>query len=396
MSYNGMDRLTRVASPSSTVDYSYDALGRRTGRESGGDTARWHLDAASDATAYITDPAGALTEEMLTGPGGLIAVTDHSGATPETSWYHYNPHGDTSALTDDAGSVTATHRYDAFGNELRANDTSYGYTGKWQRDSDAATGLIRMGVRDYDPALGRFISTDSLRGSMSDPQQRNRYQYTGNNPLTRYDLNGLYWGESWVEGAKDWVDENWYQGAEQAGGYAGDAASAIGGGVKDAANGILFWTENDPLFGSRPGGKDHPIIGAGRDFMPDSVNAFIDFTNDPRVSTSLLIGIGVPGGRWVKCPPSSTRDAKWIKDSLSVLRSGSGSRVKLVDTNFELEELFMRYKQGGTPVRNTTHPELYKLPDGTTVGYRSSSTSGGPAIDITLPDGTYYRIHVQQ
>ncbi|MHB0914897.1 MAG: DUF6531 domain-containing protein, partial [Thermoleophilia bacterium] len=150
MTYNGMDRLTQVATPADTVDYGYDALGRRITRSLGADTANKHLDAASDITVYETNASGALTAEMLTGADGLIAATDYSGSSPATAYYHYNPHGDASALTDADGSVTQSYRYDAFGNELSANDTAYGYTGKWQRDYDSATGLIRMGVREYD------------------------------------------------------------------------------------------------------------------------------------------------------------------------------------------------------------------------------------------------------
>lgn len=54
-------------------------------------------------------------------------------------------------------------------------------------------------MRDYDPALGRFVSTDPLKGDMTDPQRRNRYGYALNNPLTVYDLSGLIPGQSWVE-----------------------------------------------------------------------------------------------------------------------------------------------------------------------------------------------------
>jgi hypothetical protein len=60
-----------------------------------------------------------------------------------------------------------------------------------------------MGVREYDPALGSFVSADLLKGIASNPQTRNRYKYSLNNPLVLYDLNGLYPGESivnWIEG----------------------------------------------------------------------------------------------------------------------------------------------------------------------------------------------------
>ncbi|GBE57858.1 hypothetical protein BMS3Abin01_00784 [bacterium BMS3Abin01] len=37
--------------------------------------------------------------------------------------------------------------------------SAYGYTGKWQRETDPLTGRIRMGIREYQPELGRFTAT---------------------------------------------------------------------------------------------------------------------------------------------------------------------------------------------------------------------------------------------
>ena len=164
-------------------------------------------------TDYHTDPSGALTPSYQRGADGLISQTGHSGQTPITAYSLYNPHGDTAALTDQTGNITNTYRYDAFGGAISGENPRNGYTGKWQRDSDNATGTIRMGVREYDPALGRFVSADPLKGEITDPQQRNRYTYTSNNPLVRYDLNGMWWGSD----AWGWVEDrasDWWEGAE--------------------------------------------------------------------------------------------------------------------------------------------------------------------------------------
>jgi RHS repeat-associated protein len=107
-----------------------------------------------------------------------------------TSYHLYNPHGDTSALTDQNGAIAGSYRSDSFGNPISGNPPANGYTGKWQREKDSSTGTIRMGVREYDPALGRFISADPLKGAAMNPQQRNRYPYAINDPMTVYDLSG--------------------------------------------------------------------------------------------------------------------------------------------------------------------------------------------------------------
>ena len=225
--YNGMDKLTLVTTPTATVNYAYDALGRRISRTEGTDTRNYHLNGKSDLEDYQTDQMGTLTSSFLRGPDGLISQTDHSGQTPITTYNLYNPHGDTAALTDTNGTVTGSYRYDSFGNAVGGTPPRYGYTGKWQRDSDSATSTIRMGVREYDPSLGRFTSADPLKGSITDPQQRNRYTYTSNNPLVRYDLNGLF-----ANPLRDLVD--WLFG-ENSQGLPENPSEQVSGAVADFA-----------------------------------------------------------------------------------------------------------------------------------------------------------------
>ncbi|MEM5795044.1 MAG: RHS repeat-associated core domain-containing protein, partial [Bacillota bacterium] len=50
------------------------------------------------------------------------------------------------------------------------------------QEYDSETGLYYYGARYYDPAIGRFISPDSIVQSPGDPQSLNRYSYCRNNP----------------------------------------------------------------------------------------------------------------------------------------------------------------------------------------------------------------------
>jgi RHS repeat-associated protein len=212
-----MDKLSQVQTPATTIDYAYDALGRRIQRSEGTGTVNYHYYRDTDLVDYRTDETGTLTASYLRGAGGLIASTDYSGQSPETSYYLFNPHGDTTAIADANGTVTSSYRYDAFGNELNGNSPEYGYTGRWQRTTDSATQNIQMGAREYDPALGRFTSPDPLRGSIFDSQQRNRYSYTGNDPLTRYDLNGMWWGgDAWnaISSTASDIWNDWSEGVD--------------------------------------------------------------------------------------------------------------------------------------------------------------------------------------
>ena len=46
---------------------------------------------------------------------------------------------------------------------------------------DGVTGLVRFGLRDYDPAAGRFVAKDP---SFFSGSPENLYNYAGNNPIT--------------------------------------------------------------------------------------------------------------------------------------------------------------------------------------------------------------------
>jgi len=85
------------------------------------------------------------------------------------------------------GAIVQKIDYDAFGKVIV--DTSpglqpLGYAGGIY---DQDTGLMRFGVRDYDPETGRWTSKDPIRFAGGDP---NLYAYTGNDPVNKIDPNG--------------------------------------------------------------------------------------------------------------------------------------------------------------------------------------------------------------
>ncbi|MEU5438512.1 RHS repeat-associated core domain-containing protein, partial [Streptomyces sp. NPDC020719] len=64
---------------------------------------------------------------------------------------------------------------------------NHGYLGK---PVDAASGLDLLGARNYDPALGRFLSVDPVL-EVGDPNQMGGYTYAGNDPVNGSDPTGL-------------------------------------------------------------------------------------------------------------------------------------------------------------------------------------------------------------
>jgi len=75
-------------------------------------------------------------------------------------------------------------------NTWAATVTKYYYHGGQTRD--ASTGLMYYGARFFDPALGRFLSPDSIVPQPGNPQSLNRYSYTLNNPLKYTDSSGHF------------------------------------------------------------------------------------------------------------------------------------------------------------------------------------------------------------
>ncbi|MEU2432939.1 RHS repeat-associated core domain-containing protein [Streptomyces sp. NPDC007861] len=57
-------------------------------------------------------------------------------------------------------------------------------------DQETGSGLVHLGAREYDPALGRFISADPVL-DLNDPVQKSGYVYCENNPVTYADPTGM-------------------------------------------------------------------------------------------------------------------------------------------------------------------------------------------------------------
>jgi len=99
-------------------------------------------------------------------------------------------------------------RYRAYG-ETRytwgTTPTTFNFTG--QR-LDSSTNLLYYGARYYDPALGRFLSADTVVPEPGNPQALNRYAYVLNNPLKYIDPTGYVYDPSEGNGWQDTVHDH--------------------------------------------------------------------------------------------------------------------------------------------------------------------------------------------
>ena len=116
--------------------------------------------------------------------------------------YYINDHlGSVRKITSSDGNVVSGNDYIAFGSvKSQSGNSRFRFTGKELDES----GLYYYGARYYDPATGRFITTDSVKGSLKDPQSLNRYSYTMNNPLKYIDPTGevVKYSDAFLKGLK--------------------------------------------------------------------------------------------------------------------------------------------------------------------------------------------------
>jgi len=173
-------RLTQATLPNGqTVNYSYDAMGRRTSRAAGGVTTTFLNDGADVVLDRSSDGSAV---EYLNGSGIDEKLRQESNIGPI---YFIQDHlGSTTALTDLLGNVVERMQYEAFGESAGSAFTRYGYTG---RERDADTGLMYYRARWYDPHQGRFLSEDPI----AEEGRLSLYAYCEGDPIRCTDPLGL-------------------------------------------------------------------------------------------------------------------------------------------------------------------------------------------------------------
>ncbi len=204
--------------PNNPESYAYDPIGSRVLTTGDTETEEHFADALNQHTLIANpvnhvnpvlffpdlDASGNPLRAYTWGPGidDLLAITVYGGAATNT-YYALTDHlGTLHALVGASGDIAAQFTYDAWGNVLSSTISSslltirslrYLFQG---REYSWATGLYHFRARWYDPATGRWLSTDpiGISGGL------NLYEFCGNNPVNYRDP----WGER-VEIHSRWV-----------------------------------------------------------------------------------------------------------------------------------------------------------------------------------------------
>ena len=187
--YYANDMVNTQTQGTGTVTTTLDPNQNRVVTTSNAGTTTTNHYTGDDDSPDWTSTSASVWTRNLTGPGGDLAATaDQTGAV---TLQMANLHGDIIATCADITTATAVATYaesTEYGlpRSASAAFTDYGYLGTKQRSQNALGGLTLMGVRLYNPATGRFLSTDTVTGGNS-----NSYVYPAD-PINKVDLTGKF------------------------------------------------------------------------------------------------------------------------------------------------------------------------------------------------------------
>jgi RHS repeat-associated protein len=196
--YSSRGELLSVNLPNGDViEYVHDPLGRRIAKKVNGATVEKYLWSGLTRLLAVYDGADNLLMRLEYADARMpVAMT--VGAT--RYYLSYDQVGSLRAVMDIAGTVVKRVDYDTFGNILADSNPAlkvpFGFAGGLH---DRDTGLVRFGVRDYDPQIGRWTAKDPIgfAGGTVD-----LFSYCYNDPINFVDPSGLVTAESifWVIG----------------------------------------------------------------------------------------------------------------------------------------------------------------------------------------------------
>jgi len=128
-------------------------------------------------------------EWVYYGYGGAMYQQVASG---QVEYKHWSWRGDLAATSSSAGVYSPAPITDAFGDLVAGARQTYDWNGAWgyRNELVEAGGLVKVGVRWYDPTVGRFLQMDPWLGSIYAPLTLNAYGYCVNDPIQWVDPSG--------------------------------------------------------------------------------------------------------------------------------------------------------------------------------------------------------------
>ncbi len=169
------------------IEYTCDAAGRRITKSINGKVVEKYLWQDLTTLVAVTDGEGLHPKIFVyDDEGGPVAMT-YEGST---FFFAADQVDSIFMVADEQGNEVKRIIYDSFGNLLfDSNEKFDTYIGFATGLTDKDTGLIHFGHREYDPAIGRFITPDPIGFAGGDVDV---YGYCLDDPINFYDRTGLF------------------------------------------------------------------------------------------------------------------------------------------------------------------------------------------------------------
>ena len=140
-----------------------------------------------------------ITKAYYSAGGQLVALRVYTAPTNSVLYYLHSDHLGSTSLTTcgnsacgPLGSVVGELKYYPFGQTRStwgSTPTDRRFTGQVSEEAHLGS-LYFYNARYYSPAIGRFLSADTIVPQLENPQAWNRYAYVVNSPLKYTDPSG--------------------------------------------------------------------------------------------------------------------------------------------------------------------------------------------------------------
>ena len=178
-----------------SLSYSYNEDGLRVGKRVSWSSmgVEWNTEYYYNGSVLIGMKKGDTVQRFSYDAQGKVVSVNYNGAE---YYYVRNAQGDIVKLIDGSGSTVVEYTYDSWGKVLSVTGSLATTLGENQPfryrgyvyDND--TNLYYLQSRYYNPAIGRFISSDVYLSTGQGVLGHNSYVYCLNNPLILEDQGG--------------------------------------------------------------------------------------------------------------------------------------------------------------------------------------------------------------
>ncbi|MFE4194428.1 hypothetical protein ACFRJ9_01045 [Paenarthrobacter sp. NPDC056912] len=388
---------TNVKTATCTYTFAGKTIAQRTATTSGtklmfiiGDTVN-----TAQTMTLPTVGAGAIT--TLTRYTDPLGLARRANATATANNTYAPATGATAGVGSNAANPAGFGATNGYISGL--DDTASTLTHLGARDMDAVTGIFttpdpilntedQRGFTPYTYAFGNVINTSDPSGlkPTCDCEDDNKGTYS-------YKGNGEY-NDGTQEPPTPWYmrPESWNNGPKQALPVTAVPYNPYPAEMRQAPSHL--WSLKKTLLAMQG--------------LPDDGNHSWDEGLQPIADLAMIVfggssggGLGKGGGKGEVVRPgrpgTGTILNTSIDDVLSRLPEGIQPGFKTVKNDAELKAVYDSLAPNSTPILNRTNYDgtWVRRPDGSEIGLRNTSDTGGRTIDIVYPDKTYVKVHIK-